>query len=79
MSGGPRCTCDERDWRVTMRGYNQSAFNGYRRTPSAYSEIRCFNCESRWRTRAAYVERLPDATWPARWRTDKGAERIRGR
>lgn len=48
-------------WRVTVRKANYSAFNGGRRTPSAYSEIACGTCGRRWRTRAAYVDQLPDA------------------
>lgn len=49
-------------WTVTVREANYSAFNGYRRTPSAYSEVRCMICGRRWRTKAAYVKTLPDAT-----------------
>lgn len=50
-------------WVVTMRNYNASAFNGYRRTPSDYSEVRCTfgTCRLRWRTKADYVAGLPDA------------------
>jgi hypothetical protein len=50
-------------WVVTMRNYNASAFNGYRRTPSHYSEVRCsFDmCRLRWRTKASYVAELSDA------------------
>lgn len=47
-------------WVVTMRQYNASAFNGYRPTRSDYSEVRCPICPGRWRTKAAYVDRLPD-------------------
>lgn len=43
---------------VTYRG-NYSAFNGYRFTPSDYSQLRCA-CGSTWRTNAAYVDELPD-------------------
>lgn len=50
-------------WTVTMRNYNQSAFSGYHKTYSEYSEVRCsFDaCRSRWRTKAAYVAGLSDA------------------
>ena len=64
MSG---VTCRNRShrpfWVVTMRNYNQSAFSGYRKTYSEYSEVRCSfaTCRSRWRTKAAYVAALPDA------------------
>ena len=47
-------------WRVIVRKANYSAFNGYRRTPSAYSDIQCGECGGRWRTNAAYVDSLPD-------------------
>ena len=64
MSGGIAC----RDlthrpfWVVVQRRYNESAFSGYRRTPSEYSEVRCTvdRCTSVWRTKAAYVDELPD-------------------
>lgn len=51
-------------WRVVQRQSNHSAFSGYLRTPSAYSEVRCLaplgGCGGRWRTRAGYVAELPD-------------------
>ena len=49
-------------WYVVQRNYNQSAFNGYRRTPSSYSLVRCSapGCQGVWRTRAAYVPNLPN-------------------
>jgi hypothetical protein len=43
---------------VTQYRSNRSAFNGYRRTPSDYSEIFCPVDDKRWRTKAAYVETL---------------------
>lgn len=43
-----------------MRRHNRSAFRGYRETPSAYSEVTCPHDLARWRTRADYVDRLPD-------------------
>ncbi len=46
-------------WRVVVRKANYSTFNGGKRTPSAYSEVRC-PCGHTWRTRAAYVDSLPD-------------------
>lgn len=65
MSGGRGCACRDlrlcdrkRYWRVTMYRANMSAFNGYHRTPSRYSEVTCQRCGVRWRTGAAYVERL---------------------
>jgi hypothetical protein len=48
-------------WVVTMRHGNRSAFNGYRWTPSDYSELICTYCGRRWRTRANYVKHFPDA------------------
>lgn len=49
-------------WYVVQRNYNQSAFNGYRRTPSDYSLVRCNapGCMGVWRTKATYVDTLPD-------------------
>lgn len=63
MSGGTSCKCstERRAWYVLQRRCNHSKFNGGLHTPSAYSEVRCAACGKRWRTRAAYVERLPDA------------------
>lgn len=65
MSGGVCCQCDERKKPMTARAWvvlhykcNYSAFNGYRYTPSKYSEVRCTVCGVRWRTTAAYVETL---------------------
>lgn len=49
-------------WAVAIRKANYSAFNGYRRTPSAYSLVCCPACGRAWRTKAAYVDRLPAAT-----------------
>lgn len=62
MSGGTACpTRAHREaWSVLVRQANYSAFNGGRRTPSAYSSIWCPRCPKRWRTRAAYVKTLPD-------------------
>lgn len=56
-------------WVVLQRRCNHSAFNGYRRTPSAYSDIACEadGCIARWRTKAAYVDDLPDWNGENRW------------
>lgn len=48
------------DWVVTQRNCNHSAFNGYKRTPSDYSEVCCRKCNRVWRSKAAYVDKLPD-------------------
>lgn len=63
MSGGTACPvkAHRSQWVVTVYRANYSAFNGGRRTPSRYSEVFCSPCCRRWRTRAAYVERLPRA------------------
>jgi hypothetical protein len=55
MSGGIACMCKPRDIAVLRYRCNYSAFNGYRRTPSAYSTVKCRRCGSVWRTQAAYV------------------------
>lgn len=63
MSAGTACPHRRKHagrWRVVTRKANYSAFNGYRYTPSDYSSVRCLECPKRWRTRAAYVDQLPD-------------------
>ena len=77
MSGGWMCQCPayhnagsaaakkkygQQHWRVTQYKCNHSAFNGYRKTPSQYSEVQCNVCGHRWRTTGAYVETLSQAT-----------------
>lgn len=47
-------------WGVDVRYANYSTFNGGRRTPSAYSQVRCGTCGCVWRTKADYVSSLPD-------------------
>lgn len=66
MSARVKCTCgrkpgDHTDLAVTSYKCNHSAFNGYRYTPSNYSQVRCLRpgCFGSWRTDAAYVETLP--------------------
>lgn len=69
MSGGFACVCEnkkhleprDKNWRVTARCCNNSAFNGYHNTPSDYSAVRCLDCGNRWRTKARYVVTLKDA------------------
>lgn len=43
-----------------VRRANYSTFNGRRRTPSAYSQVSCGECGRWWRTKAAYVDDLPN-------------------
>ena len=52
----------EGEWKVVDRYCNHSAFSGYRCTPSDYSSVKCMTCRTHWRTKAAYVSSLPDAT-----------------
>ncbi len=47
-------------WRVVVRNGNYSAFSGGRFTPSDYSQVQCQICLITWRTKAAYVDDLPD-------------------
>lgn len=61
MSGGIACPDRRHRHVVTQRNSNQSAFNGYRWTPSRYSEVLCLDTGARWRTAAAYAYGLPDA------------------
>lgn len=60
MSGGTVCKCDPKRWAVIQRKCNHSAFNGYHRTPSDYSTVVCLDCGRPWRTKAKYVDKLPD-------------------
>lgn len=46
-------------WVVTDYRCNYSAFNGYRRTPSDYSQVKCTECGTYWRSKGAYVDSLP--------------------
>lgn len=67
VSGGAVCSCGKRGaWSVVHHRCNYSAFNGYRWTPSDYSAVECLpalgGCGARWRTKAAYVDRLPRVT-----------------
>jgi hypothetical protein len=70
MSGGKACTCKklfhvtELNWEVPIgqRKVNHSCFNerGGRAVPSNYSYVYCKVCKAMWRSKAAYVDRLPD-------------------
>ena len=64
------CKCPERDkpvadraWVVIDRRCHHSAFSGYHRTPSDYSTVHCRCCRAVGRTKAAYVDQLPDGTF----------------
>ena len=51
--------------KVVQRHCNHSAFNGYHWTRSDYSSVMCFapeHCTFMLRTKAGYVDALPDAT-----------------
>ena len=63
MSGGAACkqrAQHESQWVVVQRLCNHSAFNGWHRTRSAWSEVYCRACQTTWRTKARYVSALPD-------------------
>lgn len=68
MSGGTVCHCKDKDrmknWVVVHYKCNHSAFNGYKRTPSDYSLLRCRVCCSVWRTKADYVQTVLGNTGP---------------
>jgi len=60
-----------RDWVIVQRNENRSSFNGSewhyqegygysRRAESAWSHVLCLTCGAHWRTKANYVQRLPD-------------------
>ncbi|MBM3299830.1 MAG: hypothetical protein FJY85_07735 [Deltaproteobacteria bacterium] len=62
------CHCEERrkpvgerKWEVLARHYQCSAFYGYREMYSDYSLVRCKTCGAIGRTKAAYVNELPNA------------------
>lgn len=63
MSQGTACQHKPRAEHVVVvvRQGNYSAFNGYRFTPSAYSQVRCLVCGRYWRTNAAWVGSCRDA------------------
>ena len=61
MSGGAACREAGHRHVVVDRNCNYSAFNGYRRTWSRYSKVRCIDTRMVWRTDADYVRGLPDA------------------
>ena len=67
MSGGWACKEPSHRpyWVVTQRRSNNSAFNGYQWTPSDYSTVMCRvkGCPGLWRSKAAYVARLPDGSY----------------
>jgi hypothetical protein len=46
---------------VVQRHSRCSAFDGYRVMWSPYSGLRCMKCGTFWRTKAGYVDSLPDA------------------
>lgn len=60
MSGGDACKnwYHREQWVVTQYRCNHSAFNGYHKTYSDYSEVWCTICPRRWRTKASYVNLL---------------------
>jgi hypothetical protein len=64
LAANRKCQREHRkSWVVIDRKCNYSAFNGYRRTRSRYSLLRCDHpgCRRMWRTDAAYVDEVPDA------------------
>lgn len=75
MSGGKSCQCSERIepikgtsnrpgrlWRVIKRNENNSYFVKNRSQWSAYSCVLCLRCRTVWRTKATYIDHLPNAT-----------------
>lgn len=87
MSGGQACHCSEKNeplegnsrgnyplrlWRVVDRECNYSTFNGRQQTYSQFSAITCLKCGARWRTRATYVQKLPDLNRETEFNTSPG-------
>lgn len=62
MSQGTSCKnpAHRTEWFVQDRKCNYSHFNGGHRTPSDYSSVWCPLCPTQWRTKAAYVDTLPN-------------------
>lgn len=64
MSKGIACKCPGtrkdkmKNWTILQYKSNQSAFSGYKTTPSDYSSLRCTKCNSIWRTKSPYVDEL---------------------
>jgi len=57
----PKCPrCSDSRIVVSHRRHNHSVFRGRFGTASRYSEVVCTFCGWRWRTRAEYVDHLPD-------------------
>lgn len=59
------CECkpkDKRKWFVMRRHERCSAFEGYRRVFSNFSDVFCLGCFRLWRTKARYVGHLPNAS-----------------
>lgn len=52
------------NWRVRDRKCNYSLKNNYVKTESPYSSVRCLACSRLWRTKAKYVDKLPDESTP---------------
>lgn len=61
MSKGIRCKCNNPRWEILHYKHNHSAFQypKYGEHYSDYSTVICRNCGSVWRTKANYVDKLP--------------------
>lgn len=66
--GPDRCVAPIERWRVVDRNCNYSKFNGSQWTASDYSALVCLDCGWHWRTKAAYVVEVTDATATERLR-----------
>jgi len=80
MSGGDACRNREHSdhWVVTQYRCNHSAFSGYHRTYSDYSEVWCPVCPRAWRTKASYVNTLPVVSYEELERLRKQHETTKG-
>lgn len=67
MSQGVSCKdpAHKPSWFVTQRNQRCSAFDGYHPMWSEYSCVRCPICPTAWRSKAAFVDKLPNA--PRNW------------
>lgn len=56
-----------------QRYCNYSAFSGYHRTASDYSQVYCPDCLHLWRSKAPYISALPESETEAKRRTEEAA------
>jgi hypothetical protein len=71
MSGWIKCSCEKtqkekrNNWVVIHRNHNHSYFESPKGAEhySDYSEVVCTKCSGSFRTKANYVDELPNGRW----------------